>query len=30
LESFGMLGYDWMKEHEAILDYANRFLYFKP
>jgi len=30
LSSFGMLGYDWMKEHGAILDYANRVLYFKP
>ena len=30
LDSFGMLGYDWMKEHGAVLDYANRFLYFKP
>lgn len=28
LESFGYLGYDWMKEHRAILDYANRRLYF--
>jgi hypothetical protein len=30
LESFGMLGYDWMKQHEAVLDYTNRVLYFKP
>lgn len=30
LETFGMLGFDWMKEHDAILDYANRYLYFKP
>ena len=30
LESFGMLGFDWMKEHQAVLDYANRRLYFKP
>jgi hypothetical protein len=30
LESYGMLGYDWMKEHQAVLDYANRLLYFKP
>ena len=30
LESYGMLGFDWMKEHDAILDYANRLLYFKP
>ena len=28
--SLGFLGFDWMKEHEAILDYANRVLYFKP
>jgi len=25
-----MLGYDWMKEHQAVLDYASRYLYFKP
>lgn len=30
LDTFGMLGFDWMKEHEAILDYANRRLYFRP
>lgn len=30
LESFGMLGYDWMKEHAAVVDYGNRYLYFKP
>jgi hypothetical protein len=30
LKSFGMLGFDWMKEHAAILDYANLRLYFKP
>jgi hypothetical protein len=30
LESYGMLGYDWMKQHEAVLDYANLVLYFKP
>jgi hypothetical protein len=30
LETFGMLGFDWMKEHRAVLDYANRRLYFKP
>ena len=30
IESYGMLGFDWMKEHQAILDYANRRLYFKP
>lgn len=29
LDSFGMLGFDWMKEHKAKLDYANCFLYFK-
>jgi hypothetical protein len=29
LRSVGLLGFDWMKEHEAIIDYANRFLYFK-
>ena len=29
LQSYGMLGYDWMKEHGAILDYANRRLYFR-
>ena len=30
LESDGMLGFDWMKRHRAILDYANRTLYFLP
>ena len=30
LETFGMLGYDWMKEHQAVIDYASRYLYFKP
>ena len=30
LESYGMLGHDWMKEHRAVIDYANRVLYFKP
>jgi len=30
LSSFGLLGFDWMKEHAAIIDYANRFLYFRP
>lgn len=30
LDSFGMLGFDWMKQHKAILDYANRVLYFRP
>jgi hypothetical protein len=26
---FGIFGRDWMKEHKAIVDYANKFLYFK-
>ncbi len=30
LSSLGLLGFDWMKEHQAIIDYANYFLYFKP
>lgn len=30
LASYGFLGFDWMKEHAAIIDYANGFLYFKP
>ena len=30
LETSGMLGFDWMKQHRAVLDYANRRLYFKP
>ncbi|HET9252003.1 MAG TPA: hypothetical protein VFP58_07805 [Candidatus Eisenbacteria bacterium] len=30
LESYGMLGFDWMKEHRAVIDYANRRLYFIP
>ncbi|HSQ60630.1 MAG TPA: hypothetical protein VLT84_09395 [Acidobacteriota bacterium] len=30
LTSFGMLGFDWMKEHAAILDYGNLRLYFRP
>lgn len=30
LESFGMLGFDWMAQHRAILDYENRTLYFRP
>ena len=30
LSSLGLLGYDWMKEHQAIIDYANHFLYFQP
>ena len=29
LRSVGLLGFDWMKKHEAIIDYANRYLYFK-
>jgi len=28
LETFGMLGFDWMKERRAVIDYANRRLYF--
>ena len=30
LEAYGMLGFDWMKAHSAVLDYANQRLYFKP
>ncbi|HEU4723796.1 MAG TPA: hypothetical protein VFU59_00720 [Candidatus Eisenbacteria bacterium] len=30
LESLGYLGYDWMKAHAAVIDYANRVLYFRP
>ncbi len=30
LESHGMLGFDWMREHGAVIDYANRVLYFQP
>jgi hypothetical protein len=30
LETYGMLGFDWMAQHEAILDYGNRILYFMP
>lgn len=30
LGSLGLLGFDWMKEHRAIIDYGNRILYFKP
>jgi hypothetical protein len=30
LSSLGLLGFDWMKEHRAILDYANHFFYFRP
>lgn len=29
LETFGMLGFDWMHAHGAVLDYANRYLYLK-
>jgi hypothetical protein len=29
LETSGMLGFDWMRAHGAVLDYANRFLYFR-
>jgi hypothetical protein len=29
LETFRDAGFDWMKEHRAVLD-ANRRLYFKP
>lgn len=27
---FGIFGRDWMKENNVILDYANKYLYFKP
>jgi hypothetical protein len=30
LRSVGLLGFDWMKAHAAVIDYANRYLYFKP
>ena len=30
LRSYGMLGFDWMREHGAVIDYANRVLYFRP
>ena len=30
LGSLGLRGFDWMKDHGAILDYANRFFYFRP
>ena len=30
LETYGMLGFDWMKAHRAVIDYANLRLYFKP
>jgi hypothetical protein len=29
LFTFGIFGRDWMKENSAIIDYANRILYFK-
>ena len=29
LASDGMLGFDWMRARGAMLDYANRFLYFR-
>ncbi len=29
LETFGMLGFDWMRAHGAVLDYANRILYLR-
>ena len=29
LTTFGMLGFDWMRAHGALLDYANRRLYFR-
>lgn len=30
LPSFGIFGRDWMKSHQALIDYANRILYFMP
>lgn len=30
LASYGMLGYDWMREHRAVIDYANLVLSFEP
>ncbi len=30
LASYGMIGFDWMRRHRAILDYANRRLSFEP
>ena len=30
LGSYGMLGYDWMREHGAVIDYANLVLSFIP
>ena len=29
LPSFGIFGRDWMKRHQAVIDYANLILYFK-
>jgi hypothetical protein len=29
LETAGMLGFDWMHAHGAVLDYANGRLYFR-
>jgi hypothetical protein len=28
LQTSGMLGFDWMRAHGAVLDYANQYLYF--
>jgi hypothetical protein len=28
LQTFGTLGFDWMLAHRALLDYANRYVYF--
>jgi hypothetical protein len=28
LQTAGMVGFDWMRAHGAVLDYANRYLYF--
>jgi hypothetical protein len=28
LQSFGVLGFDWMRAHGAVLDYANQYVYF--
>ena len=30
LGSYGMLGFDWMRERGAVIDYANLVLHFKP
>lgn len=29
IKEHGLLGFDWMKKHSAIMDYSNSFLYFK-